>query len=75
LNNSSLNLSKDFGGVRKKSENQRPATAVAHLKPWNPGERREEGRREGGGKRGRKREHVCERVPYSASNYIECALI
>jgi hypothetical protein len=73
LNNSSLNLSKDFGGVRQKGANQRPATAVAHLKPWNPGERREEGRR--GEKRGRKREHVCERVPYSASKYIECALI
>jgi hypothetical protein len=55
LNNSSLNLSKDFGGVRKKSENQRPATAVAHLKPWNPGERREEG----GGKRGEGRESMC----------------
>jgi hypothetical protein len=39
------------------------------LKPWNPGERREEGRREG------VKEGKAERVPYSASNHIECASI
>ena len=43
------------------------------MKPWNPGERREEGRREGVKERERKGDHVFERVPHSASNHIECA--